>query len=152
MRLVRLVAAALVAASVPVAASAADLSSYYNCPAPVVIHKAPHRSAAKVATAPRHATLKVFHCAGWCEVTWGPYRGFVEGRYLVEGRNLPRKMTVTPKYGNRLKGPYVGVTVLPQTAWISSQTVDCCGRPNGRVWYFEGRYLDHPDLFRFVQR
>jgi hypothetical protein len=151
MRLLRLVSAALLAASVPAAASAADFYSY-NCPAPVVIHKAPHKSAVRVVKVPRHATVKVFHCDGWCEVTWGPYRGYVEGRYVVQGRHLPRKMTVTPKYGNRLNGPYVGVTVLPQTAWISSQTVDCCGRPNGRVWYYEGRYLDHPDLFRFVKR
>jgi hypothetical protein len=151
MRLLRLVSAAVIAASVPVAASAADFYSY-DCPAPVVIHKAPHKSAVRVVKVPRHATVKVFHCAGWCEVTWGPYRGYVEGRYVVEGRHLPKMMTVTPKYGNRLKGPYVGVTVLPQTAWLSSQTVDCCGRPNGRVWYYEGRYLDHPDVFRFVKR
>jgi hypothetical protein len=151
MRLLRLVSAAVIAASVPVAASAADFYSY-NCPAPVVIHKAPHKSAVRVVKVPRHATVKVFHCAGWCEVTWGPYRGYVEGRYVVEGRHLPKMMTVTPKYGNRLKGPYVGVAVLPQTAWLSSQTVDCCGRPNGRVWYYEGRYLDHPDVFRFVKR
>jgi hypothetical protein len=151
MRLLRLVSAAVIAASVPVAASAADFYSY-DCPAPVVIHKAPHKSAVRVVKVPRHATVKVFHCAGWCEVTWGPYRGYVEGRYVVEGRHLPKMMTVTPKYGNRLKGPYVGVAVLPQTAWLSSQTVDCCGRPNGRVWYYEGRYLDHPDVFRFVKR
>lgn len=151
MRLLRLVSTAVIAASVPVAASAADFYSY-DCPAPVVIHKAPHKSAVRIVKVPRHATVKVFHCAGWCEVTWGPYRGYVEGRYVVEGRHLPKMMTVTPKYGNRLKGPYVGVAVLPQTAWLSSQTVDCCGRPNGRVWYYEGRYLDHPDVFRFVKR
>jgi hypothetical protein len=151
MRLLRLFAAAALAAAVPGAAFAADFYDY-RCPAPVVIHKAPHRSAARVATVPKRSVVKVFHCDGWCEVTWGPYRGFVEGRIMVEGRYLPKKMTVTPKYGNRLKGPYVGVAVPPQVAYLSSQTVDCCGRPNGRVWYFEGRYVDHPDVFRFVKR
>lgn len=151
MRLLRVVAAAFLAASVPAAASAADFYSY-NCPTPVVIHKAPKKSAVKVVQVPRYATVKVYRCAGWCEVTWGSYRGYVEGRFVVEGRKLPKKLAATPKYGNRLNGPYVGIALQPQTAWLSSQTVNCCGKPNGRVWYYQGRYLDHPDVFRFLQR
>lgn len=151
MRLPAILAAAFLAASVPAAAMAADFYDY-KCAAPVVIHKAPKKSAVKVVRVPQHSSVRVYRCDGWCEVTWGPYRGYVEGRYVVQGRHLPKKMTVTPKYAGRLNGPYVGARVLPQTAWISSQTVDCCGRPNGRVWYYDGRFVDHPDLFRFVQR
>lgn len=151
MRLPRLVAAALLAVAVPGSAMAADFFDA-RCPTPVVIHKAPKKAAVRVVTVPKHATVRVYRCDGWCEVTYGPYRGFVEGRYLVEGKRLAKKLTATPKYANRLNGPYVPVTVPPQTAWISSQTVNCCGRPNGRVWYFDGRYVDHPDMFRFLQR
>ncbi|MBN8996020.1 MAG: hypothetical protein J0H94_12405 [Rhizobiales bacterium] len=151
MRFLRVLAAAALAASVPAAAMAADFYSY-NCPTPVVIHKAPKKAAPRIATVPRYSSVRVYRCDGWCEVTWGPYRGFVEGRFVVQGKHLAKKLTATPKYANRLKGPYVPVYVAPQTAWISSQTVDCCGRPNGRVWYFDGRYVDHPDVFRFLQR
>jgi hypothetical protein len=151
MRLLRLFAGAAFAVSVPGAAIAADFYDY-QCAAPVVIHKAPRKTAVHVATVPKAAFVRVYYCAGWCEVTWGPYRGYVEGRYVVQGFFLPKKLTATPKYANRLNGPYVPVAVPPQVAYLSSQTVDCCGRPNGRVWYYEGRFLDHPDLFRFVQR
>lgn len=151
MRLLRLAAATLLAAAVPGAAMAADYFEY-QCATPVVIHKAPRKSAAKVAKAPKAARLRVYHCAGWCEVSFGPYRGYVEGRYVVEGRKLARNLTVTPKYGRKLGGPYVPVYVPPQTAYLSSPTVNCCGKPDGRVWYYEGRYLDRPDVFRFVRR
>ena len=151
MRLPRLVAAALLAVAVPGSAMAADFFDA-RCPTPVVIHKAPKKVAPRVVTVPKHASVRVYRCDGWCEVTYGPYRGFVEGRDLVEGERRARKITATPKYGRKLNGPYVPVYVAPQTAWLSSQTVNCCGRPNGRVWYFDGRYVDRPDVFRFLQR
>ncbi|MEI9900737.1 MAG: SH3 domain-containing protein [Hyphomicrobium sp.] len=131
---------------------AAALAGGYRCPTSVVLYQGPGHHYRHVATAPAGAPLKVYHCAGWCEVSWGPYRGWVQTKYFAKGyQNVARRLTITPAYGD-LGGPYVPTYVKPRVAFLSSQTVDPWGQPNGRVWYYNGRYLDRPDTFRFVTR
>ncbi len=151
MRFRQFVGAVLLATALAVP-GAALAGGAYHCPYAVILYQGPGHHYPPIVTAPQGATLRVYHCAGWCEVTWGAYRGWVQTRYIAKGyKNVAKNLLITPVHGN-LNGPYVPTYVKPQVAYLSSQTIDAYGRPNGRVWYYDGRYLDHPDTFRFVTR
>lgn len=151
MRFRQLVGAVLVAAAA-IAPGAAFAGGSYHCPYKVVLYQGPGHHYHHVATAPAGSTLRVYRCAGWCEVSWGAYRGWVQTKYIAKGYpHVARNLMITPLHGN-LDGAYVPTYVKPQVAYLSSKTIDDYGRPNGRVWYYNGRYLDHADTFRFVTR
>ena len=115
MRFGQLVGAALVAAAA-VAPGAALAGGSYHCPYKVVLYQGPGHHYHHVATAPAGATLRVYHCAGWCGVSWGAYRGWVQTRYISVGYpHVARNLMITPVHGN-LDGAYVPTYVKPQVA------------------------------------
>ena len=116
---------------------------------------------------PRHQRLRVYHCAGWCDVSWGNYHGYVHTKYIVNGYTYPGHVTprhhlpyVTPRFADHLfvspvtrhgRSYLTPVYAPPQPAYLTSQVISPYAGydagPVGRIWYFQGRWLDRPDYF-----
>src|SRR5690606_23840935 len=118
----------------------------------IYLRNGPGTDGKPITVIPAGATVEVYHCAGWCEVFYGGERGYVFGRYLGD-RYAP---LAQPVYVSPVKTPrgtmLSPVYVPPQTAYLASAPI----RPPayeradwyaGRAFYFNGRYLDRPDIF-----
>ena len=136
------------------AAGEAEAGSLYvsdTVTASITLHAGPGPRYRRVVVVPAHAPVGVYHCAGWCEVTWGPYRGYASATFIAAGpARFTSPMTITP-VGPRAFRP---VDVPLQPAYLTSQVDGPCryDRPTARIWYYDGRWLDRPDYFLFVQR
>lgn len=165
MRISSWVYAGVVAAALAVAPEAASAGGWWHNTEAVEVRVGPGIAYAKVVLVPRYQHLRVYHCSGWCDVSWGNYHGYVQTRYVVNGYRgnvalRHHRHYVTPVFADHLFVSPVtkhGRTYLspiyapPQPAYLTSQVISPYdgygGRPVGRIWYFQGRWLDHPDYF-----
>jgi uncharacterized protein YraI len=117
----------------------------------VELREGPGNSYRLVATAPRHAPLRVYHCATWCEVTYGNYRGYASAEFVAGGKHkIADRLLITPVKTSRGIG-YAPIYVKPQEAYISTTFSRCHGNV-ARIWYYDGRWADRPDYFMIVER
>jgi uncharacterized protein YraI len=154
MRVSSLVKAAVVAAAL-VSPQAASAGWWHNQEA-LEIRVGPGIAYAKLVLVPRHQRLRVYQCTAWCDVTWGTYHGYVQTRYVVSGcAQFADHLTVSPvtRHGYTYLTP---VYVPPAPAYLTSEVLspwDGYGaQPVGRIWYYQGRWLDRPDYFYDVRR
>jgi uncharacterized protein YraI len=122
----------------------------------VEIRVGPGIAYAKLALVPRHQHLRVYECSAWCDVEWGTYHGYVQTKYIVRGHaHFANRMTVSPVFGPGYTY-LTPVWVPPAPAYITSQELSPWSpygaQPVGRIWYYQGRWLDRPDYFYDVRR
>lgn len=139
------------AALLLVAGTDAALAWSSNTTANVVIRNGPGTNYGRVTVVPAGETVEVYRCAGWCEVYYEGRRGWAYGKYIGGYAPLTQTLNVSPvrtRHGTKLKPVYVP----PQAAYLASAPI----RPGsaeqrdwyaGRAFYFNGRYLDRPDVF-----
>jgi len=145
-------AAAAAALALPQAASA----GWWHNQEVLEIRVGPGIAYAKLAMVPKHQRLRVYQCTAWCDVTWGTYHGYALARYVVSAHaRFADHLTVTPVTGRGYT--YLApVYVPPAPAYLTSQVLspwDGYGaEPVGRIWYYQGRWLDHPDYVYDVRR
>ena len=154
MRVSFVIQAAVIA--VALAASQAASAGWWHNQEVLEIRVGPGIAYAKLVLVPKHQRLRVYQCSGWCDVTWGAYHGYVQTRYVVSGHaQFADHLTVSPvaRDGCTYLTP---VYVPPAPAYITSQVLspwDGYGaKPIGRIWYYQGRWLDRPDYFYDVRR
>jgi uncharacterized protein YraI len=144
-----LFAAALVAL---IAAPQAALAWSSHTRTNLIIRNGPGTNYGPVTVIPAGKTVDVYHCAGWCEVYYEGCHGWVYGRYLARPyAPLASTLTVSPvqtRHGTMLKPVYVP----PQQAYLASApfrppTEERADWYAGRAFYFDGRFLDRPDVF-----
>src|SRR5947209_11794791 len=75
----------------------------------LVVRVGPGVVYAKLVIVPKHQRLQVYHCAAWCDVTWGAYHGYVQSKYVIGGVTDPANLTprihlpcVTPVFADHL--------------------------------------------------
>jgi len=144
-----LFAVALAAAvAIPQAASAWPCHARVN----LIIRDGPGTNYGRLTVIPAGKTVEVYRCAGWCDVYYEGHRGWVYGKYVVRGyAPLSSPITVSPvrtRHGTKLKPVYVP----PQQAYLASAPFRSPSEERadwyaGRAFYFNGRYLDRPDIF-----
>jgi hypothetical protein len=141
------------AVTVPQAASAGD---WWHNEDVLEIRVGPGIAYAKLALVPRHQRLRVYRCTAWCDVSWGAYHGYVQTRYIVRGHaKFADHLFVTPvsKHGYGYLSP---VYLPPAPAYLTSQVLSPWegygAQPVGRIWYYQGRWLDRPDYAYDVRR
>ena len=176
MRKSSIIGAGIVAAALVVAPEAASAGGWWHNREAVEVRIGPGIAYARLVLVPKHQRLHVYHCAGWCDVSWGNYHGYVHTKYIVNdhadhyivngytnhgyvgpGHHLSY---VTPRFADHLFVSPVtrhGRTYLtpiyasPQPAYLTSQVISPSrgydAGPVGRIWYFQGRWLDRPDYF-----
>src|SRR5690242_8679993 len=86
---------AMLVAGAPSAASAGGW--WYNRQA-LEIRVGPGIAYAKLALIPKRQRLQVYECTAWCDVSWGPYHGYVQTRYVIDLVNLGDPYNITPKH------------------------------------------------------
>lgn len=166
------IAAGAVAALVAGVPAAANAGGWWHNRHAVEIRVGPGIAYAKLALVPRHQRLQVYSCTAWCDVSWGPYHGYVQTRYVVDlvhlgdpGNRTPKHHLpyVTPRLAGHLflspvarqvGAPLTPVYVPPAPAYLTSQVIAPYGygaTPVGRIWYYQGRWYDRPDYFYDVR-
>jgi hypothetical protein len=154
MRLTTLIGGAAIIAclALPEAASA----GWWRNDDAVEIRVGPGIAYARLVLVPRHQRLKIYGCSAWCDVDWGAYHGYVQTDYIVRGHaHFADHMKVSPVFepGDTYLTP---VYVPPAPAYITSQVLPLSGyhgaQPVGRIWYYQGRWLDRPDYYYDVRR
>jgi uncharacterized protein YraI len=120
----------------------------------VEIRAGPGIAYATVAVVPRHGHLRVYGCTAWCDVTWGTYHGYVQTAYVLRGHGrFADHITASPAGEG---GTLTPVYVPPAPAYLTSQVLAPVDRyeaePVGRIWYYQGRFLDRPDYFYDLRR
>jgi uncharacterized protein YraI len=163
-----LTAAAVVAMVAGMAAPASAGDWWYNKHA-MEIRIGPGIAYKKVVLVPKRQRLQVYECTAWCDVSWGPYHGYVDTKYIIDLVHLgdPYNITpkhhlpyVTPRVAEHLtvapitrsgEGPLSPVYVPPATAYLTSQVIapwnGYDAKPIGRIWYYQNRWYDRPDYF-----
>ncbi len=141
-------AAALLLLAAPEAANAWSGNTRTN----LIIRNGPGTNYGPVTVIPAGKTVEVYHCAGWCEVYYEGCRGWVYGKYVTRGyAPLASTVNVSPvrtPHGTRLKPVYVP----PQNAYLASAPIRSPSEERadwyaGRAFYFNGRYINRPDVF-----
>ncbi|MCB1496048.1 MAG: SH3 domain-containing protein [Bauldia sp.] len=116
----------------------------------LIIRNGPGTGYGRLTVIPAGDTVEVYRCAGWCEVYYKGHRGWVFGEYLGYAP-LTQTLNVSPvgtRHGTRLKPVYVP----PQAAYLASAPIRSPSEERvdwyaGRAMYFNGRYVDRPDVF-----
>jgi len=147
-----LVAIATTAVVLPAAAHA----GWWQNDDAVEIRVGPGIAYARLVLVPRYQHLRIYECSAWCDVTWGTYHGYVQTKYIVRGHvHFADRMTVSPVFapGYTYLTP---VYVPPAPAYLTSQELSPAAPygapPVGRIWYYQGRWLDRPDYYYDVRR
>src|SRR4051794_33135381 len=172
MRISSWIGAGMVAAALAVAPEAASAGGWWHNENVVEVRVGPGITYAKLVLVPKHQRLQVYHCSGWCDVSWGTYHGYVQTKYVINGLTDPANITpkhhrpyVTPVFAEHLYVSPVSrhgysylqpVYVPPAPAYLTSQVLapwDGYGAmPVGRIWYYQGRWLDRPDYAYDIRR
>jgi uncharacterized protein YraI len=142
----------LFAAAVVVAVAAPDAAQAWSCraSATVMLRTGPGTNYGAITRIPAGALVNVYGCAGWCRVAYRGTPGFVFERVLGYG-SLRQPLYLSPVQTR--KGTYFSpVYVPPQTAYLASAPIRPASYERadwyaGRAFYFNGRYLNRPDLF-----
>jgi hypothetical protein len=140
-------------AAVFAAPHAAKAGGSWHTKEATIIRVGPGIPYAKLKWLPAGARLKVYHCEAWCEVAWGVYHGWANAKYIVAGEGeFAHRLYISP-----IEGPggstWQPVYLPPQQAYVSSQSFSHHPydyRPSGRIYYYQGRYLDRPDYASIV--
>lgn len=141
-----LFAAILFAAlALPEAANAWSSRAQLN----IVLRDGPGTTYSRVTVIPAGATVEVYRCGGWCEVLYKGCRGFVYGKFVHAP--LAETLYMTPvqtRRGTYLKPAYVP----PQNAYLASAPFRTASQERadwyaGRMFYYNGRFFDRPDVF-----
>lgn len=145
-----------VAVATALAAPQAANAGWWNNQDVVEIRLGPGIAYAKLALVPKHQRLRIYECTSWCDVTWGIYHGYVQTKYIVSGHaQSADHLMVSPVTapGYTFLTP---VYVPPAPAYLTSQVLapweGYGGAPVGRIWYYQGRWLDRPDYVFDVRR
>jgi uncharacterized protein YraI len=163
------IGAAIVLASIAALPEPANAGGWWHNEDVLEVRVGPGVAYAKLVLVPKHQRVQVYHCTGWCEVSWGAYHGYVQTKYVVNVLSDPANLTpkhhrpyVTPVFADHLTVTPVGsdgsgyltpVYVPPAPAYLTSQVIaPYGGKPVGRIWYYQGRWLDHPDYFYDIGR
>jgi uncharacterized protein YraI len=119
----------------------------------VVLYTGPGISHDRLLTIPAGARVEIYQCQGWCEVGYEGYRGWADRGCIKLDYLHTANSLVFASPVRAAEGTYLTPVAVPrQPAYLASSPL----RPpsderanwyEGRIFYFNGRYLDHADSF-----
>src|SRR3989442_1180764 len=84
MRISSWIGAGIAAAGLAVLPGTASAGGWWHNRDVVEIRVGPGITYAKLVLVPKHRRIRVYECSGWCDVSWGTYRGYVQTKYIVD--------------------------------------------------------------------
>ena len=130
----------------------------------VPLWRDPLNQSRQLALIPAGAPVEVYRCGHWCEVTYGAEHGWAAADAIVTPDENFQPAFVSPFPGRDGEVRLQPIYVPPAPAYLASTAGQPCVslRPcrdthygswyAGKTFYFNGRFVDRPDVFAIVGR